>query len=293
MRTVDVRTLVLVASVAAGATALLFLIIGRPQRRVAPELSLWAAAFASNAVGLTLIYLRGRIPAVVSFSVANLMILAAAQLLLVGLDAFVGRPRLRHHVAYFGAAVVALLVARRGAYEVFAGTLSVVLFVPSVALCARLVWMPRPGMRAERAVLVALFALEAVLLAVRGIGAALGHRQATLFVPTPPTILLYFGVILAPMLVGPALLALIGRREQLAKEQVIGELTTALAEVRTLRGLLPICAGCKQIRDDAGGWSSVETYVARHSDAEFTHGICPTCAARLYPDDGDGGGAAA
>lgn len=293
MRTVDVRTLVLVASVAAGATAVLFLIIGRPQRRVAPELSLWAAAFASNAVGLTLIYLRGRIPAVVSFSVANLMILAAAQLLLVGLDAFAGRPRLRHHAAYFGAAAVALLVARRGAYELFAGTLSVVLFVPSVALCVRLVWMPRPGMRAERAVLMVLFALEAVLLAVRGIGAALGHRQATLFVPTPPTILLYFGVILAPMLVGPALLALVGRREQLAKEQVIGELTTALAEVRTLRGLLPICAGCKQIRDGDGAWTSVEAYVARHSDAEFTHGICPTCAARLYPEDGDGGGAAA
>lgn len=289
MQTVDVRTLVLVASVAAGATAVLFLIIGRPQRRVAPELSLWAAAFASNAVGLTLIYLRGRIPAVVSFSVANLMILAAAQLLLVGLDAFAGRPRLRQHAAYFGAAIVALIAAQRaGAYEVFAGVLSVVLFVPSVALCARLVWMPRPGMRAERAVLVALFTLEAALLAVRGIGAALGHHQATLFVPTPATILLYFGVILAPMLVGPALLALIGRREQLAKEQVIGELTTALAEVRTLRGLLPICAGCKQIRDGDDTWTSVEAYVARHSDAEFTHGICPTCAARLYPDDGDG-----
>ncbi|MBK7073455.1 MAG: hypothetical protein IPH44_14245 [Myxococcales bacterium] len=294
MQTLDIRTLVLVASVAAAATAVLFLVIGRPQRRVAPELSLWAAAFASNAVGLTLIYLRGLIPAVVSFTVANLLILAATQLLLVGLDVFVGQRRLRHHAAYFAVAAMTLFAAsRHGAYAVFAGTLSVVLFVPAVALCVRLLRMPQPGMRAERVVLVVLFVMEGALLVIRGVGAALGHSQATLFAPSPATILLYFGVILAPMLVGPALLALVGRREQLAKERLIGELTTALAEVRTLRGLLSICASCKQIRDDAGAWTSVERYVARHSDAEFTHGICPTCAARLYPDDGDGGGAAA
>lgn len=293
MLTVDIRTLVLVASVAAGATAALFLIIGLPQRRVAPELSLWSAAFASNAVGLTLIYLRGRVPAVVSFSVANLLILAATQLVLAGLDEFVGQRRLRRHAAYFAGAAVALFAAQRhGAYAVFATVLSAVLFAPAVALCVRVVRMPQPGMRAERVVLIALFALEGVLLVIRGIGATLGHGQATLFAPSPATILQYFGVILAPMLVGPALLALVGRRAQLAKERLIGELTTALAEVRTLRGLLPICAACKQIRDAAGGWTSVETYLARHSDAEFTHGICPTCADRLYPDDADGGGAA-
>lgn len=286
MLTVDIRTLVLVASVAAAATAMLFLIIGRPQRRVAPELSLWAAAFASNAVGLTLIYLRGRIPAWASFPLANTLILAATQMVLLGLDRFAGVPRLRQHVVYFAVATAVLFAAYRRDYYVFAVVLSAALLIPTVVLCARLVTMPAPGMRAERTVLGGLFTLEAALLVVRGIGVASGHRQATLFAPSPSTILLYFGVILAPMLVGPALLALVGRREQLAKERLIGELTAALAEVRTLRGLLPICASCKQIRDDAGGWLPVETYVARHSDAEFTHGICPTCAVRLYPDDG-------
>lgn len=65
------------------------------------------------------------------------------------------------------------------------------------------------------------------------------------------------------------------------------ELTLALSEVRTLKGLLPICASCKKIRDDNGYWNQIESYISRHSGAEFTHSICPACAERLYPDDDD------
>jgi len=66
--------------------------------------------------------------------------------------------------------------------------------------------------------------------------------------------------------------------------RLIDELQTALAEVRTLSGLLPICANCKKIRDDSGYWHSVEAYVVSHSQAEFTHSICPECAQELYPE---------
>jgi ligand-binding sensor domain-containing protein len=57
----------------------------------------------------------------------------------------------------------------------------------------------------------------------------------------------------------------------------------ALADVRVLSGLLPICANCKKIRDDKGYWSQIESYIHKHSEAQFTHGICPECAAKLYP----------
>lgn len=67
------------------------------------------------------------------------------------------------------------------------------------------------------------------------------------------------------------------------REKLIGELRHALAEVKTLSGLLPICASCKKIRDDTGYWNQIEEYICRHSDAEFTHGLCPDCAKRLYP----------
>ncbi len=60
-------------------------------------------------------------------------------------------------------------------------------------------------------------------------------------------------------------------------------LEKALTEVKTLSGMLPICASCKKIRDDKGYWSRIEEYITLHSEAQFTHGICPKCAERLYP----------
>jgi hypothetical protein len=61
-------------------------------------------------------------------------------------------------------------------------------------------------------------------------------------------------------------------------------LQEALAKVKTLRGLIPICSSCKKIRDDQGSWTQLETYVAQHSEAEFSHGLCLECMRKLYPD---------
>jgi hypothetical protein len=65
---------------------------------------------------------------------------------------------------------------------------------------------------------------------------------------------------------------------------LLKEIEQALAEIKTLRGILPICAHCKKIRDDTGYWSQVEGYVKKHSHAEFTHGICPDCAEEHYKE---------
>jgi tetratricopeptide (TPR) repeat protein len=72
------------------------------------------------------------------------------------------------------------------------------------------------------------------------------------------------------------------RAYQLARANA--ELQEVLASVKSLRGLLPICAACKMIRDDQGYWHQVELYIKAHSDADFSHGICPGCAQKLYPD---------
>ena len=61
-------------------------------------------------------------------------------------------------------------------------------------------------------------------------------------------------------------------------------LESALGHIETLRGLLPICASCKSIRDEAGSWQSIERYVGQRSPVEFTHSLCPPCIDRLYPD---------
>ncbi|MFH1134682.1 MAG: PAS domain S-box protein [Pseudomonadota bacterium] len=74
------------------------------------------------------------------------------------------------------------------------------------------------------------------------------------------------------------------KRAEEERERLIVELKNALAEVKTLRGFIPICAGCKKIRDDEGYWQQVEKYVQDRSEAQFSHGICPDCMRALYPD---------
>ena len=68
------------------------------------------------------------------------------------------------------------------------------------------------------------------------------------------------------------------------REKLIAELRDALTEVVTLRGIIPICASCKKVRDDKGYWNQIESYIRDHSEADFSHGICPECAKKLYPD---------
>lgn len=68
------------------------------------------------------------------------------------------------------------------------------------------------------------------------------------------------------------------------KDSKIEELNTAFSEIKTLRGIIPICASCKKIRDDKEHWNQIETYIKEHSDADFSHGICPECAEKLYPE---------
>jgi hypothetical protein len=77
-----------------------------------------------------------------------------------------------------------------------------------------------------------------------------------------------------------------GKIKQTEKEksETIVKLNKALEEVKTLSGFLPICASCKKIRDDKGYWNQIEAYISEHSEAEFSHGICPECIEKLYPD---------
>jgi hypothetical protein len=74
------------------------------------------------------------------------------------------------------------------------------------------------------------------------------------------------------------------KQAEAEREQLIGELQAVLAQVKQLSGLLPICSSCKKIRNDQGYWQQVEVYIRDHSDVEFSHGICPDCMQRLYPD---------
>ncbi len=74
------------------------------------------------------------------------------------------------------------------------------------------------------------------------------------------------------------------KRIEAERDKLIKDLQRSLAKVKTLSGMLPICASCKKIRDDQGYWNQIEAYIHKHSEATFSHGICPECTHKLYPE---------
>jgi PAS domain S-box-containing protein len=74
------------------------------------------------------------------------------------------------------------------------------------------------------------------------------------------------------------------KRVEEEREKLILELQESILKIRMLRGLLPICSSCKKIRNDQGYWEQIEVYIRDHSEADFSHGICPDCAQKLYPE---------
>lgn len=71
-------------------------------------------------------------------------------------------------------------------------------------------------------------------------------------------------------------------RSEIKRELLITQLENSLDEVKKLSGMLPICSSCKKVRDDTGYWNQIENYISSHSEAQFSHSICPHCAEKLY-----------
>lgn len=97
----------------------------------------------------------------------------------------------------------------------------------------------------------------------------------------------YAYMVLVAVMAGGLLLNFVGlhRSVEALNRQLEGRVETAMTDLRVLSGLLPICASCKRIRDDGGYWAQIEDYITTHSEAVFSHGLCPECVERLYPED--------
>ena len=122
--------------------------------------------------------------------------------------------------------------------------------------------------------------------------AAYARNKATLFLASAEAeqlalerlsaVLITAGVILS-MLIAWFATRRVARTERMLSDER-DKLQDALSEIKTLRGIIPICSYCKQIRDDAGAWKQLEEYIHEHSDAAFSHSICPKCMETHYPD---------
>lgn len=149
------------------------------------------------------------------------------------------------------------------------------------ALCGT-IWLrgPREGSRRlYRSAAFLSFTYTALLLA-RAIGLSSEPRFTSLFEPHPREAAFF-------LVLGLLDMVLLAFYQTLNSERLEEELRQSRAEVKMLSGILPICAQCKKIRDQGDQWVQVETYVRKHTDAQFSHGFCPDCFRALYPDDVD------
>ncbi len=146
--------------------------------------------------------------------------------------------------------------------------LGVAMGVPYVAVVLLSLWSPRKKFTLLITTAASLFTIAAFFLkpAVAELWKAVANRGLALFA-----------------IWATAGLGLQRKSAEERREQAVHQREEALEHIRILRGLLPICAGCKKIRDDRGYWTQIESYISTHSEAEFTHGLCPECASRLYP----------
>ena len=168
-----------------------------------------------------------------------------------------------------------------------------VLVLGSVAVATLLTFPIAPVVTHSRE----LFFVAAVIVTARFAGVIPGLTAALLsvllfdwfFDQTPYTLDFTPGAVLRSLIFAAlsVLVASIEHHRQIAisrLESANRDLTRALEEIKTLRGILPICAHCKQIRSDKGIWMQLEKYIRDHSEADFTHSICPSCLLLHYPD---------
>ncbi len=276
---IDIRTVFFADAIALTVVAVCFLIVAL-SRKVYRGFGRWTAATFIFDVGLVLIGLRGVLPASLTIVVANGVILVAVALVYDGMAAFCDRPPRR--LLYLLPGLAWLLLFLFFTY-VHPNTQirTVILLSVSLWFAAFIMtlhfrrihlqygynWMLSLGFIVMS--LVVVLRLVYTIVAAGSADTLMGEDllQGVFLMTT----------FAAGLFISIGLLVLNVQRTE-------RDLEGSTAEVKTLQGIIPICVSCKRIRDDDGFWNAVDTYVEQHTDAEFSHGLCPECMDRLYPD---------
>jgi hypothetical protein len=241
----------------------------------------WVLAGWSSFLGILLVSLRGVVPDVLSYIVSNLLLVSTPSFITIGIVRFTGgHSRLWRHGAYLGLVALGLVFFTFRHPSLQARILLISATVSATALTsAHLARRRLPEVLADMNPLVV-----GCLLFVGGFYAL----RVVVTVLVPP-INDYFApshlqaVALLIYLCGHT--TLIASLLVLNAQRLERELSLSQEESKALRGIIPICAHCKKIRDDQGAWNQLEAYIRAHSEATFSHGICPECAREVFGPD--------
>ena len=263
------------------------------QRRTYPGFGLWALYEALVDAGLGFMGLRDLIPDAVSIMGGNALVSSGAILSVWAARVFLeDRPRRRAFVAVWAAHMAYAAWFTLAVPSFVARTLGVAVIVlgTTTLLAANLLSAKAARYRASARFTGVVMAVSAATMALRGVGSTLFGSGSGMWVVAPDAVATYVVVLAAGVLGAFGMVMMNHERLEheltRARDELQGTLDALRAttqEVKVLEGLLPICSSCKRIRGEAGEWSRIEEYMHDHSEATFTHGICPECAERLYP----------
>ena len=294
------RELLFFSAAVSGALAMIMAVFLRARRGHA-GFAQWTGATALVSSAIAFSALRGLIPALVSIAGVDLSFLAMAPLFLDGTRRFLGHgPLPRRWYALLAAPLAACLYFTVGHDDIVLRT--AILLTSGAVPLGIASWLVASRPPAESPLLhralAVQFALMAASLAARAVW-LFGQPGFSMLTDSPAqyaffglSVVLNLGVTVTFILLTTdrAAAQLSGARAELAAR--VEQLERALAEVKTLEGLLPICAACKRIRDEEGEWIQMEVFVRDRTRASFSHGLCPSCLPKYFPPSDPVGGAA-
>ena len=227
---------------------------------------------------LLLAYPAGRLPHPLHFLAANGILVAAGDRLMRGIARFVGlEPRLTPGEGlFYGLGMVAITWFAYGVnrFDYRAAVISLLLAAPAWR-AGRLLRAARPGERSAARILAVILQATAVLDLARGAVALRWSGTPEVLRRTGLEALVVILLVVASVAIIIGFLSLTAQRAQ-------AERAEAQAQVAELEGIIPICMYCHKVRDDQQAWNELERYIATHTKAEFSHGICPDCRPRFF-----------
>ena len=279
----DVRTLSFISSIISLILCICMLYVSQT-RKTYNGFTQWTIASILHVFGSSLFGLRNILPDFITIIVANTLIIVGNGFVAYGLELFTNSTRkIWLFISLTLSMVILFLYFTYYSPDINARIIVISAIIAIYyAYCGYIVYRYVPRLiDNQNRFLVVVFSMETIWMVLRIIQTAFIESPIVDFMNAPAfhgmTIMIFFS---GNIFIVIGLIVLNFQRVEF-------DLSAAMAEVKTLQGLIPICSSCKKIRDDQGIWKQIEIYIHDHSEADFTHSICPECMKKLYPEFAD------